>query len=74
MELLWHLLNLGNGWSSSVMRLTYKTLINIMVRWREGIGSGEMRQENGRRGEMEGERDWEGGRKGKKGGKRQRKK
>ena len=36
MELLWHLLNLGNGWSSSVMRLTYKTLINIMVRWREG--------------------------------------
>ena len=35
MELLWHLLNSGNSWSSSVMRLTHKTLINIMVRWRE---------------------------------------
>ena len=33
-----------------------------------------MRQENGRRGEMEGEGDWEGGRKGKEGGERQRKK
>ena len=33
-----------------------------------------MRQENGRRGEMEGEGDWEGGRKGKEGRERQRKK
>ena len=34
MESLWHPLNSGSSWSSSVMRLTYQTLIN-MVRGRE---------------------------------------
>ena len=39
---LWDPLNSGSGWSSSVMRLTYQTLINIMVRGRErGLGEGE---------------------------------
>ena len=46
MESLWHPLNSESGWSSSVMRLTYQTLINNYY--------GEMeREKDGRGGEKE---------------------
>ena len=48
MESLWHPLNSGSGWSSSVMRLTYQTLIN-MVRGRRGRGRDETRKRQKRR-------------------------
>ena len=71
MESLWHLLNLGSGWFSSVMRLTYQTLIN-MVRGRkreEREGRDEIRE---RREEEKGRVRKTGEREGREGRERQR--